>query len=197
MAVAILALLAVGAYRLLTDTVGTRDRGLRHEQGLQALQRAEVIMQRDLLQAAPRSIRDEFGDVQPAFFLPRENVMEFTRAGWRNPLQQARSDLVRVRYRVSAGKLLREHWPALDRDRNSLPERIVLLEGITDFSLRVFVNGNWSTAWPALSDAQKDRGALPLPAAVEIRFTQEPWGEVRRVIILPENDGNATPSKSG
>ena len=30
--------------------------------------------------------RDEFGDVQPAFYLPQPNVMEFTRRGWRNPV---------------------------------------------------------------------------------------------------------------
>lgn len=199
-AVAIMALLAVGAYRLLTDTVSTRDRGLAHEQGLADLQRADMILQRDLMQVSARGIRDEFGDFQPAFYIPTDNVMEFTRAGWRNPLQEARSDLVRVRYRVANGQLLREYWHVLDRDRTSLPQRTVLLDKVSGFSVRVFSGGaagSWSNAWPALSDAQKDRRTLPLPTAVEVRFSQEPWGEIRRVFLLPENDGNVTQTKAG
>ena len=190
-AIAILALVAVGSFRLLTDTVSTRDQGHRHEQALQSLQKAEMIMQRDLIQAAARSVRDEFGDEQPGFYFPQENVMEFTRRGWRNPLQETRSDLVRVRYSVQNEQLIRERWNVLDRARVSQPEKIVLMDKISDFHLQASANGNWSSTWPTLAQNQKDRKKLALPDAVEIRFTLQPWGEIRRVILLPENDANA------
>lgn len=189
-AIAILALIAVAAFRLVSDTVMVRDRGLQHELALQNLQKAEMIMQRDLLQTAPRSVRDEFGDDQPAFYFPRENIMEFTRRGWRNPLQEIRSDMIRVRYRVENEQLVREHWQVLDRDRLSAPEKIVLLDKISGFHIQAFANGHWNTAWPSLAQSQKDRKALPLPEAVEIRFSLQPWGKIRRVILLPENDNN-------
>lgn len=187
-AVAILALIAVAAFRLVTDTVMVRDRGLQHEQSLQNLQKAEMIMQRDLVQTATRAIRDEFGDIQPAFYLPKEDSMEFTRRGWRNPLQETRSDMIRVRYRVENEQLVREYWRVLDRARVSEPEKIVLLDKVSDFHLQVFSEGNWSKSWPTLEQAQKDKKTLALPDAVEIRFTIKPWGEIRRLILLPEND---------
>jgi len=189
-AVAILALIAVAAFRLVSDTVMVRDRGLQHEQALQNLQKAEMIMQRDLLQTASRSVRDEFGDDQPAFYFPKENIMEFTRRGWRNPLQETRSDMIRVRYHVENEQLVREHWQVLDRVRLSTPEKIVLLDKVSDFHIQAFANGSWNTAWPSLAQSQKDRKTVPLPDAVEIRFSLQPWGEIRRVIPLSENDNN-------
>ncbi len=189
-AVAILALVAVGSYRLLASTVVSRDQGLRHEKMLRDLHKAEMILQRDLLQVAARPIRDEFGDVQPGFYLPQENVMEFTRRGWRNPVQEARSDMVRIRYRVEGGQLLRERWKVLDRARVSTPDKIVLLDGVEDFHLQVFAGGRWETDWPLLAQTQKNKGQLPLPEAVEIRFTLKEGGDIRRLIPLPENDAN-------
>lgn len=186
-AIAILALVAVGSYRLLFDTISTRDRGLAQEQALRDLQRAGMILQRDLQQAALRPIRDEFGDPQPGLRLGDQAGLEFTRRGWRNPLQQARSDLVRVRYRLMDGALVREHWNVLDRPRASTPVRTTLLTDVTDFRVQVHAGGNWSDTWPLLSQTQRDPRSLPLPEAVEIRFTRAPWGEIRRVILLPES----------
>lgn len=193
-AIAILALVAVGAYQLLAGTISTRDRGLSHEKALQDLQKAEMLIQRDLLQTVSRPVRDEFGDTQPGFYLPQENVLEFTRRGWRNPLQESRSDLLRVRYRLEGEQLIRERWTVLDRARMSQPEKIVLLDKVEKLQIQVFSAGNWGNAWPQLAQMQKDKKNIPLPDAVEIRFTLPPWGEIRRVIPLPENDANASPA---
>jgi general secretion pathway protein J len=195
-AVAILALVAVGSYRLLFDTIATRDQGIAHEKGLRDLQRAGMILQRDLLQAAMRPIRDEFGDVQPALVLAGEKGLEFTRRGWRNPLQQSRSELVRVRYRVVNGQLVREHWTVLDRARTSAPVQTVLLDDIRDFRVQAYAGGNWTQTWPLLSQSQRDPRTQPLPEAVEVRFTREPLGEIRRVILLPETTVDAKPDEN-
>lgn len=196
-AVAILAMIAVGSYRLLAGTVATRDQGLQHMRALHDLQKAEMILQRDLLQTAARPIRDEFGDNQPGFLLQQDNVMEFTRRGWRNPLQENRSDLVRVRYRVANEQLIRERWSVLDRDRASTPEKIVLLDHVQDFRLQVFANGGWMTLWPTLVQSQKKAVDIPLPEAVEITFSLAPYGAIRRVIPLPENEATAPSGSDG
>jgi general secretion pathway protein J len=192
-AVAILALVAVGSYRLLFDTIATRDAGLAHERALAALQRADMLMQRDLLQASPRPIRDEFGDVRPGFLLAPERALEFTRRGWRNPLRETRSDLARVRYRLVGGQLLREHWLVLDRARDSAPVQTVLLDKVEELRVQVFAGGNWTDTWPPLGDMQRDPRTLPLPEAVEIRLKLQPWGEIRRVTLLPETQTDAAP----
>lgn len=193
-AIAILSLVAVGSYQLLFGTIATRDNALARERGLRDLQRAGMLLQRDLVQTVKRPVRDEFGDLQPAFLTPRENSMELTRLGWRNPQQQVRSELVRVRWQVLDGKLVREYWPVLDRARSSQPVQTVLLEGVSDFRVMVRAGGNWVPAWPPLGDGQRKPADQPLPEAVEVSFSLSPWGEVRRVILLPEADDAATPA---
>ena len=161
--------------------------------------RAEMMMQRDLLQTAQRPIRDEFGDLQPGFVIPQENSMEFTRLGWRNPLQEVRSELVRVRWRVINGQLLREHWPVLDRARTSTPVQTVMLDGVSDFHVMVRANGNWSPSWPPVTSSQGQQASRnpPLPEAVEVTFSLAPWGDIRRVFILPEGSSDATAAQKG
>lgn len=187
-AIAILAVIAVSAYRLLSGTILTRDQSLAHEQALKALQKAEITLQRDLLQVVMRPIRDEFGDEQPAFFLPQENVMEFTRLGWRNPLQEPRSDLQRVRYYASGGQLWRERWDVLDRARLSKPVKTRLLDNIERWQIRVFANGKEEVSWPLLNQVLNNKALLPLPDAVEVRFTLKDGKEIRRLILLPSNE---------
>lgn len=194
-AIAILSLVAVGSYELLFSTIATRDQAMTRERGLRELQRAEMLLQRDLVQAVKRPVRDEFGDVQPGFVIPRANQMEFSRLGWRNPLQEPRSEVVRVRWLVANGRLLREHWPVLDRARDSQPVQTVLLEKVSDFRIMVHGEGSWTAAWPGLSgDGQRNARSAPLPEAVEVTFTLAPWGEVRRVFILPEAAADASPA---
>lgn len=187
-AIAILSLVAVGSYELLFSTIATRDQAMTRERGLRELQRAEMLLQRDLVQAVKRPVRDEFGDVQPGFVIPRANQMEFSRLGWRNPLQEPRSEVVRVRWLVANGRLLREHWPVLDRARTSTPVRIVLLDDVSDFHLQVFANKDWNATWPLLGSATRNPASVPPPDAVDIRFSLKPFGEVRRVIALPEQN---------
>ncbi|HEX4870118.1 MAG TPA: type II secretion system minor pseudopilin GspJ [Moraxellaceae bacterium] len=193
-AIAILALVAVGSYELLFSTIATRDQAQARERDLRALQRAQMLLQRDLLQTVQRPVRDEFGDLQAGFVVPRENSMEFTRAGWRNPLQEPRSELVRVRWQVLDGKLVREHWPVLDRARTTAPVQTVMLDKVSDFRLQVRGNGTWGPTWPPLGQAQGQSAPRrqPLPEAVEVTFTLAPWGEIRRVFILPEESGDAS-----
>ncbi|MFN3587074.1 MAG: type II secretion system minor pseudopilin GspJ [Moraxellaceae bacterium] len=186
-AVTILAFIAVGAYRLLADTVVAREQGQQHLAQMQALQKAMNLLQRDLQQVLLRPVRDEFGDVQPAFYLPQPNVMEFTRAGWRNPLGQTRSELVRLRYRLDNGELVRERWDMLDRVRTAQPERIALLQGVSDFRLRVYAANDWHGEWPLLTARRSEGQDVPLPEGVEIVFRHPVFGEMRRVIVLPEN----------
>ena len=194
-AVAILSLIAVGAYTLLSDTVRVRERGQIHQQQLRDLQKAMMILQRDLQQATPRAIRDEYGDVQPALYLPQQNVLEFSRRGWRNPLQQTRSELVRLRYRVEGGQLLRERWEVLDRARLTQPQKIVLLDNVSDFSVQVVAEGSRSNSWPRLGQTGEDRKTADMPQAVEVAFRHPTFGMIRRIILLPNGEPRANASR--
>lgn len=194
-AVAILSLISMGAYKLLSDTIMIRERGQVQQRQLRDLQKAMMLIQRDLQQATPRAIRDEFGDVQPAVYLPQPNVLEFSRRGWRNPLQQVRSEIVRLRYRLEGGELLRERWEVLDRSRQTQPERIVLLEKVTDFSIQVVSQGNRSDSWPPLSQSGADRSKVAMPQAVELTFRHPAFGLVKRIMLLPQGEPDASASQ--
>jgi general secretion pathway protein J len=195
-AVAILSLISMGAYKLLSDTVMVREKGQIQQSQLRDLQKAMMLIQRDLQQATHRSVRDEFGDVQPAVYLPQANVLEFSRRGWRNPLRQSRSEIVRIRYRVVSGELLRERWNVLDRSRQTQPEKIVLLDNIADFSIQVVADGNRTENWPPLNQSSgDDRGKIAMPQAVELTFRHPTFGLIKRVLLLPQGEPNASTSQ--
>lgn len=195
-AVAILSLISMGAYKLLSDTIMVREKGQIQQSQLRDLQKAMMLIQRDLQQATHRAVRDEFGDVQPAVYLPQANVLEFSRRGWRNPLRQSRSEIVRLRYRVVSGELLRERWNVLDRSRQTQPEKIVLLDKITDFSIQVVADGNRTENWPPLNQSSgDDRGKIAMPQAVELTFRHPTFGLIKRILLLPQGEPNASTSQ--
>lgn len=162
-AVAITAMIGVGATQLLSSIVNTRQStDIRAEQ-LASLQRFNSVVSRDMEQIINRPIRDEFGDHQEALVLDgKDYLLEFTRAGWRNsPLAvDPRSELQRVAYRLELmdsdactvaretllrwgvdtprGQcLVRYFWPVLDRANTSLPQQQMLLEQVDQLNIEL------------------------------------------------------------
>ena len=150
---------------------------------LAAMQRAQLFLRRDIGQVVPRTIRDEFGTSQPAL---KGNAvgLEFTRAGWRNPIPEKniRSELQRVSYFMEAGELIRRYWYVLDRSQDTQPVERSILTGVEDFSLRYFdaSDKQWLDTWPPINeDRQYD-----LPAVIEIKVNTKPFGEIVRLVGL-------------
>ncbi len=149
------------------------------------LQRAMQILKRDFMQFQHRGIRDGLGDLQPAMILEEEGGIEFTRTGWRNPLQQARSDEQRVAYFFDENQnsLIRLFWPVLDRAQDSEPIRQVLLTEVerADFEV-IAADGNRFRHWPQGNEQQP---AGPQIAAVTLRLETAPFGRIDRVWEVP------------
>lgn len=187
-AIAIFALLGLATYRML-DSVLSADAVTReHERQLRELTRAISAFERDLRQVALRPIRDGFGDPQPALHsdLADATVLELTRAGWRNPLGQPRAELQRVRWQLSGEQWQRRYWRVLDRAQDSQPQVQQALEGVTSLSLRYLdKDGQWQPDWPP-SSVSGDALLTGLPRAVELRLQHRRYGELRRLIRLPD-----------
>jgi general secretion pathway protein J len=149
-----------------------------------AMQRAIFRLQSDLEQSRNRPIRDEFGDVQPAFRVNDEGLLEFTRGGWRNPRLIPRSSLERIAYGVKEKQLVRYSWINLDRVQGQVPLETTVLEQVRSASWR-FLNQNqeWVTSWPPTA-GQPDR----LPLGVELLLDTEDWGEIRYLFRLVEGE---------
>ncbi len=184
-ALAIFGVLSALAYVTLGQTLANADMLTTRMDRLQALQRTVTVLSTDLMQAAPRPIRDDFGDFQPAFIstLGSDFALQLTHGGWPNSTGVPRSTQQRTAYRVEDGELLRYHWNVLDRTASNVPVATVLLEGIDSLTFRFLQpNGDWSSQWPPLAQQSQASNSSLLPRAVEILIVTPEEGELRRVI---------------
>jgi len=191
-ALAVFAVMAVAAYSGLSNVLLTRAAVEIENRRLAMVQLAFYRLAQDLEQVMPRSVRDEYGEPQPALrgAIQDSEALLFTRAGWDNPLGQPRASLQRVAYRLREGRLWRLHWDVLDRGGLSEPREIMLLDRVRELRLRFLDQDDaWHNDWPPTADQQNDTERKPepdpLPRAVEISLTLEDWGEINRLLLLP------------
>ena len=135
-----------------------------------------------------RPIRDACGDAQPALHsdLADATALELSRAGWRNPLGQPRAEIQRVRWQLSGEQWQRRYWSVLDRAQDSTPQIQQALNGVESLSLRYLdKDGQWQPDWPPVG-ATGDGALTELPRAVELRLQHRRYGELRRLLRLPD-----------
>ena len=175
--IGIFAVMSAMAYGGLNSVLTTR---VRIEEALARTAEYQKAWQRlrsDFQQLQPRPIRDGFGAVQPPLKGDRFGNVEFTRGGWRNPLNSPRTTFERAAYRLEDKKLMRDSWRALDRAQDSLPVQTVLLDRVTEIAWRFQgANREWTDQWPS---AQASQTTAPAPIAVELVLQTEDWGELR------------------
>ncbi len=178
-ALMIFAVLSVMAYGGLNLVLDARERMAARTDLLAELQMSFTLIGRDIEQAINRPIRDEFGDPMAAM-TGSAGLMEFTRAGWRNPAGLPRSELQRVGYFRDGDELKRVSWPTLDRTQANEPVETVLLGDVDAFEFRFQLqDGEWIEFWPPPGDAAAPAPALP--RVVEITLDTAHWGRVSRL----------------
>jgi general secretion pathway protein J len=184
-ALAIFSLIAVMAYGGLETVLKQQALTEENAESLAALQKTYLVMQRDIEQAVPRAIRDEFGDRQAP--LLGTTLFQLTRGGWNNPANQPRSTLQRVGYSLEDRQLIRYAWMVLDRAQDSAPTRQPLAADIESMQVRYLDDtGNWQEQWPPLQ-----AGSNPLanptdfPRAVEMTLEHARFGTLTWLFRLP------------
>ena len=199
-ALAITAFVSTIAYGSLSTALNGVERTRAIAERTYAVNRAWMIISRDLRQFVPRPVRDEFGEQEPALQggPAARFPLSLTRGGWHNPNALQRSNLQRVNYRLEDGALWRDAYPVLDRAGDTLPQEVRLLEGVEYMTVSFLgslagadsptdsVNletRDWPENWVA--DTSTPGASLPPPLAVEIRLQLEDWGEMRRLYALP------------
>ncbi|MDQ7074750.1 MAG: type II secretion system minor pseudopilin GspJ [Gammaproteobacteria bacterium] len=183
-AIAVFSVLAVAAYSGLSSVLQTRSITAERSDQLNALQQTFYYFSDDLQQMIDRPIRDELGSQQASFITNQGDslILAFSRSGWQNPLGSPRSQLQRVSYLLEDDTLYRQYWQHLDRIQGAKVHRRLLLSGIKEVELRFMdQNSRWQTRWP---DARSGK-PVPLPRAIEIKLTLEPWGEITRLFEVP------------
>ena len=193
LAIVITALIGLGSWQLLNSAIRTNELTHARLEELKQLQKAMFFVARDFQQLLARSIRDEYGDLLPALSTRNEfYALEFTRSGWRNPLQDPRSELQRVAYELDQeGWLVRHYWPVLDRAQDTEPRSRKLLKGAKEVRF-AFLNesGSWVDEWPPELDGEEPSDALKkynqLPKALRIELEHPRFGQVARLFDLAQ-----------
>jgi general secretion pathway protein J len=183
--VAILATVAALAYGGLNGLIRQYEMAGHHADRMATLQRTMTLLSQDLLQVQPRPIREAFhGDPVAAFVAgpTHEYAIEFTRGGWNNPGQNARSTLQRAAWRLDGDRLERLHWTVLDRAPGTEPVVTPVMGGVTRLEWHFLDESDeWHDAWPAV--AAPDPTGLTIPAAVELLLELEDGTRIERVLL--------------
>ena len=194
-AISIFAVIGLAAYRVLDVVIRSQVQVAAQDEKIRALERAMHIISADFEQLANRPIRDNYADPLGALLAPHESyAIEFTRQGWRNPLQLPRSQLQRVAYELGSVSdnndetgthLLRHYWTVLDRAQDSEPRTQVLLKNIDDLQIRFLdKESQWQSEWPAkLASGEPGKG---LPSALLVELHSQQSGHIQRLYQLSE-----------
>lgn len=186
-ALAIFGLLAAMSYSGLQAVLEQQAHTEQAADRLGELQKLYLIMQRDIEQIVPRTVRDEFGDAQQP--LVGGDALQLTRGGWRNPAGRQRSTLQRVGYAYDDEQLVRYSWSVLDRAQDSEPLEQPLIDDVERMGLR-YLDGNdeWREQWPdAVAAINADpAGIPPLPKAVEVTIEHKMFGTLVWLFQLPQ-----------
>lgn len=198
-ALAITAFVSAIAYTSLSTVIAGVESTREVSQRTYEVNRAWMIITRDIRHFVARPVRDEFGELEPAMSggPAARFPLSFTRAGWHNPRAQLRSHLQRVNYRIEDETLWRDAYPVLDRAGDTEPVSARLLEGVEYMdlgfldSLERAQGGDSATLdtrqWPEswVVDSSDPGATLAPPIALELRLQLVDWGSMRRVYELP------------
>lgn len=182
-AMAIFGILSVLAYQAIGQSLSNADLLNNRMDRLRAIQQSMRILGSDLMQTAPRPIRDPLnGAMIPAIRTDpgSEFALEVTRGGWPNPVGLPRGTLQRAQYRIEDGELVRFHWVVLDAALSTDALATVLLDDVDSIVINYLSpGGDWSNQWPPIGAAGQQ--ALRMrPHVVEVVMTLADQGEIRR-----------------
>ncbi len=188
-AVAITATIAVSAFAILNQALTTQQNAENNDERLSKFQRAMNRISMDLQQLALRRVRNAYGDPVPVLIGDKngeESYLSFTRQGKRNPANLPRTEMERVTYKLSDGKLIREQWVVLDL---ALEDQVIARELIDDvkrFEVEFYFEDDWLDAWPSSDVAGMTNATVyyEVPKAVKITLEFEDLGEIIQIYPL-------------
>lgn len=197
-AVSITAVIGLGVWQVISGIVMSRDRVDEVAEEFSEVQRAFLLLERDLHQIVNRPIRNIYGDFEPALSNRDEAlVLELTRQGWRNPLGHKRSELQRSAYELVGENLHRRYWVRVDRGQEESSRDQLVLSDVTAIDIRFMDRErNWQDNWPGDNVETPPAGSdqapqIPLPLAIELTVSHRRFGDLSRIFTLPDFDPGA------
>lgn len=188
-AIAIFSLIASASTAVLTNVIAASEQSSQSIERLQSLQRAMMVIERDLLQAVNRAPRIGGIDNNTTVFFGGAGEMQsthdgvsFVRNGWQNPMWLLpRSNMQGVAYRLNSDNVLeRLHTLFVDNDLSVDPIVRPLLTGVTDLNIEfmVAINSRNEISWDESYKGNK------VPKGIAIEITTKDFGVIRREFAL-------------
>lgn len=169
----------LGAVTRSHETLDARERTLA------ALGRSLALIERDLRSVAARPVRDRDGRRVPAL-AGSADAVELSTYGRGRAAGGDLGLVERVGYVRDGDGLRRHRWRVLDQAAGTRPESRPLLPGAEQLRLRYLAaDGRWHGQWPPATGGESIAPEA-LPRAVECVIALPVYGEVRRLIELPE-----------
>ncbi|WP_158972734.1 type II secretion system minor pseudopilin GspJ [Paraglaciecola sp. L3A3] len=187
-AMSIFTLIGLASAGVITSVIESDKLSSQRFEQLEILQRSMLTIERDIMQAMPRSTRID-GELAKTVLIGGEGVFDsdadgigFVRGGWHNPqLILPRSTLQAVGYRMQDNQLQRVYGNYVDNVIGYEPKVKVLLSDIEDFQISYLTdskNVDEANLW------QEEYSAETLPIAISIIIVSKTFGEIHRDFLL-------------
>lgn len=205
-AITIFAIMTVSMFIAFDNVQKAKDITDRASARLKDYQVAFNRIGQDMLQITPRPTRDEYGDPKGALSYTSDGPLEFTRTGWTRSrffTKNQRSELQRVQYYLEDGKLVRAYWRTLDLAPGQQPERTVLLDGVSEFSVKLLYDDKTNASnveynklvdtWPPdnvkpvsqpATSFLPDKSYTMLPKAIDLILVTDDLGKIDRSYLV-------------
>ncbi len=184
-AIAIFSVISMASFSIFETVLNSDTRSKQRTDRINELQRGFLMIERDMLQIARRSVRFN-GEAPLAGFLHTDNesyssseqAIAFVRHGWTNPgLLLPRSDMQSVAYQLNDTVLERVHFNFVDAILGEEPKVRPLISKVEKLDFEFFDGKKW----------QKSLAENTLPMAIAIELDTTDYGIIRRQFLVAGN----------
>ena len=182
-AIAIFSIISLSSFTIFDTVLKGDEMSKKRSERQNELQRAFLIIERDLTQIARRSIRlngeaplGQLIQSSDDNFASEEQTIAFVRHGWTNPgLLLPRSDMQAVAYRLVEETLERLHFNFVDAVVGEEPKVRPLISKVTELAFEYYDGKKWLKTW----------AGNKLPRAIAIEVNTLDYGVIRRQFLVP------------
>jgi len=180
-AIVIFALISLTSFSIFTTVIKSDESSQLRTDRMNELQRAFIIIERDLLQISKRTMRINGEEPLEGYlhtdsdYSSGSQYLGFVRQGWTNPgLLLPRSDLQSVAYHLNDNTVERLHFNFVDSVQGEEPKVRKLISEVSALKFEYFYGKKWQ-------NESKDN-QLPLAIAIEIETLD--YGLIRRQFLV-------------
>lgn len=194
-AIAIFSIISLSSFTIFDTVLKGDEMSKQRTERQNELQRAFLIIERDITQIARRSVRlngeaplEQFIQSADDSFSSEEQAIAFVRHGWTNPgLLLPRSDMQAVAYRLFDETLQRLHFNFVDAVVGEEPKVRLLISDVTELAFEFYDGKEWQESW--------SEKTLPLGIAIEL--DTKDYGIIRRQFLVAGDNQDRTNISSG